>query len=129
MDSKFPIILAGGGVISVRPSGYPSFGIGDKYGKEAGWESGRAVYDYAKEVKEPWKVLLEVGGFPAIFSAEYGEGVIIFNSVLVGETLSKVELREAIELGQNFIQYASIVAAFVTPQAKLATTWGSIKEQ
>lgn len=90
-----------------------------------------AVYDYATEVKPPWEVLLMVGGFPVVYEAKYGKGTILFNSVLVGETLSKVELKEAIEIGQNFIYYAKILkeSADVTPDAKLTTTWGAIKNR
>ncbi|RKY03779.1 hypothetical protein DRP77_05425 [Candidatus Poribacteria bacterium] len=66
---------------------------------------------------------------PAVYEAKYGDGTIIFNSVLVGETLSKVELKEAIEIGQNFVYYAKILkeAMGMTPRAKLAVLWGEVK--
>ncbi|MFQ6116539.1 MAG: hypothetical protein ACE5NG_20975 [bacterium] len=128
-DNDFPQIAAN--QVEITVVNHPIFNSPNKITPEhieaignAHW----AVYDYANEVKPPWEVLLKTGGFPAIFEAEYGKGIIIFNSVLVGETLSKVELKEAIEIGQNLIHYAEKVAAAVTPQAKLTVTWGSIKK-
>ena len=87
------------------------------------------MYDYAQEVKSPWTILLKTGGFPAVYEAKYGEGTIVFNSVLVGETLSKVELQEAVEIGQNFIYYAKVLeeAAAISAPGKLAILWGRLK--
>lgn len=127
-DNDFPQIAAN--QVEITAPNHPIFNSPNKITPqhiEAIGNAHFAVYDYAKEVSEPWKVLLRTGGVPAIFSAKYGEGVIIFNSVLVGETLSKVELKEAIEMGQNLIHYTEELA--VTSKAKLATTWGTIKSK
>jgi hypothetical protein len=109
-DNDFPQIDAA--LVEMTVPDHPIWNIPNKITPrhiEAIGKAHWAVYDYAKEVPPPWKILLKTGGFPAVYEAKYGKGTVIFNSVLVGETLSKVELKEAIEIGQNLIYYAKIL--------------------